>query len=693
MIRNLICTLLLVFCAAFITPALADDIPQVPAAAPSNPHTEASLISNETAIRAGEKFWVVLHLKMEPGWHTYWRNPGDSGMAPSMEWTLPRGFTASDIQFLPPDRLQEGDLVDYGYSNDAWYPVQITAPAILRFNAISILSVKARWLVCKDICLPQTGEFSMSFPGATGEAKTPSNEAPVIEGVISRLPAPVVMPVSFYRADGRVSFSMPLEGIQDRSVKEAWFFPVDEGFVMNSAMQRFAVKDNNASFILSAAKGGVLNNASGLVSLFLNDGSRKDFSVSLAAGKIKPAALSNISGGGMDIDIVTAVLFALAGGLILNLMPCVFPILALKALAIAKKAEKRSSQVRMHGLLYSIGVIISFLALASLLIVLQMGGKSVGWGYQMQSPMFVLSLAVVFFLIGLSLSGYFELPSVFGTIGQETAARDNLLGSFATGALAVLVATPCTAPFMASAIGFALTQGVEVVIAVFAGLGFGLAAPFLLISIFPKLIRFLPKPGAWMLRLKQAVAFPMYGCALWLLWVLSREAGQDAVFVALLGFIILAFALWLIRLRATFTGLLVAAVAVAGMVEYIHFVPLAQATAVPMPGMEKFSVARLQELRSDGKPVLVDATADWCITCKVNERVALSSRAVRKLLAEKHITLLVADWTHGDKEITSYLHDFGRAGVPIYVYYPPDNGEPVVLPQVLTPSVVEEKIQ
>jgi thiol:disulfide interchange protein DsbD len=350
--------------------------------------------------------------------------------------------------------------------------------------------------------------------------------------------------------------------------------------------------------------------------------------------------------------------------------------------------------VRAQAFAYASGVILSFLGLAVLLIALQKGGPEAGWGYQMQSPIFVGCLALVLFVVGLNLSGYFEFPVLFGNVASSGAAKDSKLGSFLTGVLAVLVATPCTAPFMAPAIGFALTQSTAVIFAVFANLGLGLAAPFVLISLVPHAIRLLPKPGAWMIIFKQLLAFPMYLSAVWLLWVLAREAGLDAAFVALLGMVLIAFALWLWQRDALLLRVVAVLIVIIGggaVVTLLHPVSTSQNTL--RSHAENFSRARLDALRKEGKAVFVDATADWCITCKVNESVALASPEVMQAFEQQHITYMVADWTHDDTGITQYLESFGRRGVPLYVYYPaaPDSA-PVVLPQILTPSIVMKAI-
>jgi thiol:disulfide interchange protein DsbD len=670
---------------AVFTLALAAMAFAVPAFASAvvTKNVEASLFSNAGAIHPDQKFHMVLHLKLQPGWHTYWKNPGDSGLAPDLKWTLPRGFSVGETQFLAPERLQTGDLVDYGYSNHAWYLATVTAPHVLGAHATSILSLKARWLVCKDVCIPESGEFSLSLPSATQPGNVPSNEVDVVAHITEKLPVSLADPMYFSVADGKVNLSVPLDGIATHDIKNVEFFPDKEGFITASAKQTFDTEADRANLTLVRSHGKLPDNMHGLVSFYLENGERKDFEADL---RFSAFGMNYHSGA-----VTAQLLLAILGGFILNFMPCVFPVLSLKALAIAKKAEKHASEVRQHSLVYTAGVVASFIALALLLVAVRAGGQSVGWGYQMQSPAFVTILAVIFFLSGLNLSGFFELPSFLGSFGARAAAKANLFGSFATGVLAVLVATPCTAPFMAPALGFALSRSVGVILIIFTGLGLGLALPFLLISVFPALISRLPKPGAWMLVFRQALAFPMYLCAVWLLWVLSREAGTEVAFIVMLGMVFLVFAIWLNRLKpgiATVAALLAAAFTVATAIDFMHTKPSSNAQT----GTQKFSAELLDQLRAQQIPVFVDATADWCITCKVNESVALSSPKVKRAFAEKQIITLVADWTHGDADITEYLHSFGRSGVPIYVYYPPD-GDPVILPQLLTRSIVLEAIR
>lgn len=376
-------------------------------------------------------------------------------------------------------------------------------------------------------------------------------------------------------------------------------------------------------------------------------------------------------------------------------MPCVFPILSLKALAIARKAHAEPRAVRLQGIGYTLGVVLSFLTLAAFLAAAQKAGKAAGWGYHMQSPAFVVSLAIVMFTVALNLSGFFEVPLFFGGIGGEAAGKDTALGAFFTGVLAVLVATPCTAPFMATAVGFALTQSSIVIFLVFAALGFGLAAPFLLLSLMPRLVRFLPRPGAWMASMREFLAFPLYATVIWLVWIVGQEAGADGVALALGALLVIVFAIWWSRRDMPLARLSAPLLAVAAVAASLSSVKMIQKQhLLPQTGApETFSLARLEELREHGLGVFVDATADWCITCKVNERVALSSPDVREAFKRLHIVYMVADWTRGDSDITRYLGSFGRSGVPIYVYYPPMRRPARLLPQILTSSLVVRTLE
>ena len=635
--------------------------------ASASEHSQAELLSSVTSIRTNDNFWLALHIKLQDGWHTYWQNPGDSGVAPDFKLSLPIGFIARETQFLAPDIAQTSDMIDYGYHDDVWFLIPVSyIPAPSSPTESSLLfSVHAHWLVCNDQCIPEDGNFTIPIT-TTSKASVSSPDATKINQLVNKLPINKLEDINFSNHNGKISFIFSSD---EENINKALFFPITENLIKNQITQDVTINNNKIVFNLAQAEAKSPKSASGIVSLFLDNNQRKDYQINLKLTEV----LSPEPSG--DYTILLAIISALIGGLILNFMPCVFPILSLKSLAIAKKSDTHPDIIRKQGISYTIGVVISFVVLAGILLTIKASGSAIGWGYQMQSPVFVALLALFLFVVGLNMSGYFELPVLLGNLGSKEAAKDNFLGSFVTGILAVLVATPCTAPFMASAIGFAFTQSNFVVFIIFIALGLGMAFPFLAMSIFPSIVSILPKPGAWMLTFKQFLAFPIYLTVAWLLWVLTRESGADSLAVTITAMIGFAFALWLAINRWYIVALLIAIFSVYGVVK--------MATPTFQDNNEVFSITKLEQLHKENKPVFVDVTADWCITCKVNERFVLSSSVVREKFAQNNVVYLVADWTHGNQEITKYLQSFGRAGVPLYVYYPP-NQSPVVLPQVLS---------
>jgi len=453
----------------------------------------------------------------------------------------------------------------------------------------------------------------------------------------------------------------------------------------------------NSQRLAAGRKAAALKALGGVIVLTSADGSVQALAVNAVPGTVPPANFTSADGN--DIGLALALLFAVAGGLILNLMPCVLPILAMKALSVASKAGADKREAAREGLAYGVGAVLSFAALGMAVIALRAGGVAVGWGFQLQEPAAVGGFALLIFAVGLNLSGVFELAGGIDT-GDALTRKGGALGAFFTGVLAVAVAAPCTAPFMAAALGFALTQSAASALAIFVALGLGFAAPFVAIGLSPALLRLLPKPGAWMLHFKQLLAFPMYGAAAWLVWVLAQEAGPQGLVLALAGMLALAFAAWAwdasrnahAGWRAI--GATVAVLALLGALSTLVFLeqaqPAAAAQAMSSEGIpsEPYSEARLVQLRAEQRPVFVDATAAWCITCLVNEKIALSAAPVRELFAQRHVALLIADWTRRDAAITSLLDAHGRSGVPLYLYFAPGASDAQVLPQVLTPDTV-----
>lgn len=671
------------------------------------PRARAQLLAETTTWLRGAENTVALELTPEPGWHTYWINPGDSGLSTKLEWILPKGVMAGAIQWPAPHRAPLGELTNYGYGESTLHLVSITVPADWPANQPLELKAKAKWLVCKDICIPGEADLTLSRPVIDGSADLDGEHAAAFEQARAELPQVVPgLQAHFAVADGALSIAF--EGIDLSKAHEVDFFPLAGDLVNHAAPQKFALEPNGLRLTqaLSAYYIDAPKRVDGVLAV-TDDSGRHAYQISAASGTVVAVKVSTTASvaatpKGSSIDtmpinnppsFLLALCLALLGGLILNLMPCVFPVLSLKAISLAQSAGSNRANQRVQAFAYTAGAVISCVAAASVLLALRAGGEALGWGFQLQSPAFVAVLAYLMFALGLSMSGVVEIGSGWMGAGSSLADKKGWTGSFFTGVLAVVVASPCTAPFMGSALGYAVTQPPLVALLVFAALGLGLALPFLLIGFFPACVRLLPRPGAWMLTFKQAMAFPLYLTVAWLLWVLTRQAGADALGLAASGLVAVSFALWLYGRpqRGWFTTLLaLIALALAGLALVS---PMMKA---PAPGAAKqalasghqaWSAATVATLRSQGRSVFVDFTADWCITCKVNERGTLASDKVQAAFAAQQVAVLTADWTTSDPAITKALAEFGRNGVPLYLVYP-NGGEPRVLPQVLTPQLV-----
>lgn len=645
-------------------------------------HTTVELLSEVESIKPDKPFWVAFKITMKPGWHTYWKNPGDSGLGTQLVWELPEGFSVSPIQWLPPERLPQSTLVSYGYSNEAYHLAQIIPPKDLTQEAYAF-TVQANWLVCEEACIPEETKLTISVDRSDDAEPLYSQNKALIDELVSELPS---KPNQFgeYRIEGtNLVFYLPKGFLTNKKIESLLFFPEERGAIQNNATQHWVIKDDH--IVITIAKNHTFpDRITGIIKVTDADSKSID-SFQLFFGKVELPPISQ----GLEGSLLGIMLFAFLGGLILNGMPCVFPILSLKAVTIAKKAYGHQGFVRQQGLLYTLGVLITFLGLAAVLIGLKQTGDIVGWGFQMQNPYFIVFMTYLMFFVGLSLSGVVYLPVLFGSTQANIDDSSNKWASFWIGILAVLVATPCTAPFMGVAIGYAIGQPTFIIILVFLSLALGFAMPYLLISLFPTVLKILPKPGRWMETFKEFMAFPMYATVAWLLWVLVQQAGSRGLILCLIGLVLMAFSIWLWRymqIKAT----IVKVVAVLGLV-ILTISPVAYLNQPQeiLP-VEKFSRQRLQELRAQGRPVFVYATAAWCITCKVNE-VSLRSNTTQLLFKDNDIAFLEADWTNQDAEITDYLNSFGRSGVPLYVFYP-KSGEARILPQILTESIIVEGI-
>lgn len=678
--------------AAALLPAAADEV--------RTEHVTAELVAENQSLVAGADNELALRIVPQAGWHIYWRNPGDSGLPTALDWNLPPGVAVGPLQWPYPHREVLGDIVNYGYDRETLLPVALHVPPDWPVGQALTARAKARWLVCKDVCIPGSAELSLTLP-VIAAGSTPSSDPrtqPAFAQARAELPqpAPANWKVRFAVRGG--DFTLGVEGAQ-LSGRDIEFFPYANDLVKHSAPQRVnndPARELRLSQQLNEAYVRAPAQVDGV--LVVHDGdSVKAWEIHAQPGAVTPVPPSAAQAPALvpappanEVGLWLALVFALLGGLILNLMPCVFPVLSIKSVSLIEARGAVARRQRAHALSYTAGVLLAFAALAGALLALRAGGRAVGWGFQLQQPVFVAALAYLMFAMALSMSGVVQFGVRLMGVGQSLAATGGYRGSFFTGVLAVLVATPCTVPFMGTALGYALTQPPAIAVAVFLALGLGMALPFLLLGYFPRLGAWLPKPGAWMETFKQAMAFPLYLSVAWLLWVLGGLSSRDGMALAAVGLVLLAFALWLWPRRGALAGTLKLA-ALAAALALLAAPPLRAVPATPAPmaaaAHESYTPQRLQELRSQGRTVFVNFTADWCLTCKFNERVALDNDAVRAAFAAHDVVWLTGDWTRYDPEITATLQRFGRSGVPLYLLYP-KGGAPEVLPQLLTPAAV-----
>lgn len=665
---------------------------------------KAQLVASVDAVRPGDEILVGVQQRIIPHWHTYWKNPGDSGLATRIDYELPAGASVGEIQWPTPERITTGPVTNYGYSNQVTLLSRIKVPDNIAAGGVFPVKAKVKWLVCEEECIPQEVDLALDLPVVLPGADT-GRGSPLIETARAGLPVASPWQVSLAHKDNALVLQIKGLGSQSSSIGNIWFFPDDWGRVAHGADQPRHIAGDTVELQLKPGDAPLPSGTNLTGVLVVTEGTGSD---SVTRGYVVDVASSDSAPAKTESELVlaSAMLLALLGGVILNLMPCVFPVLSIKALALIKHARHEPRQTKLHGLAYTLGILASFLLLGVILIALKAGGAEIGWGFQFQSPLFVLAVAYLMFTVGLSLSGVFSIGSSVVGVGSSLAGRSGYSGSFFTGVLATIVATPCTAPFMGAAVGFALSQPPVVLLMVFLSLGLGLALPYLLLSNWPSLQRRLPKPGVWMDRLKQGMAFPMYAAAVWLVWVLAQQSGINSIVVVLGGMVAIAFAAWLYEVtkysekNAQRTGLGFSALLLIAALFGGYFGVQTPASAVAVANAEAadshwepYTPARLKELRDQGKPVFLNFTAAWCISCLVNEKVALSQDAVIDAFTHAGITYLKGDWTNRDPEITRILAEFGRSGVPLYLYYPAGvSTSPVILPQILTPEIVTQAV-
>lgn len=675
---------------------------------------EAELIAEKTALVPGQPTTVALRLKIADGWHTYWRNPGDTGLPTTLAWTLPAGITASAIEWPAPLAMPIGPLVNYGYKNEALHLVTLTTAPDFAPVRDATLAAKAEWLVCRETCFPESADLTLTLPVANTAEPDP-RFGKLIAAARAALPRPLAdWQVKAEGAGAKVVLALtPPAGAGDPGALR--FFPYEEGRIEASAPQVFR-RDGDAYLltlpvasqlapgftrvtgVVTATNG--LAHASGLQRAAIVD---VPLNGSVVAGP-KPAVATpalNVGSEGFGtngLSLSLAVLFAFLGGIVLNLLPCVFPVLSLKVMGFVTHHDSKATLHREAGA-FAAGVVLTFVALGVVLLSLRATGEQLGWGFQLQSPGVITALALLFTVLALNLSGVFEFGPLAPAALRGWTSQNRTLDAFGSGILAVIVASPCTAPFMGAALGYALVQTTASTIAVFVALGAGMALPYVLLAWFPGWRRRLPKPGVWMVRLKQFLAFPLYATVAWLAWVLGVQLDNDAVLRLLATLVAVAFALWAwhaYRMRgarawsaAALVGVIAAAIV--GRPLMMLEAPAADAAMVrgritATDAWQPYTPALVTELTGVGRAVFVDFTAAWCVTCQVNKLV-LTDPAVLDAFAKRNVALVRADWTRRDPAITQALTALGRSGVPVYVLHRPGKG-PLLLPEILSQRIV-----
>ena len=676
-----------------------------PASSQRTDYAKVQLVAEDTALVPGKPASLMLLLTVQDGWHSYWRNPGDSGLATQLSWNLPDGLTAGEPQWPYPERINTPPLVNYGYSGETALLTELMVPPTIAVGSHQTIKLQADWLVCKDICVPEQAELSLTLPvAASATANREHAEAFARARALLPQPKPNWSAKASLR-DGQWVVQVHLSDVGNGQLTPLDFFPADPSLAANSPPPTFERVGHSLTITLPAAQELKEKDLppQWLGVLLFQDNRKTPQAFDIQVTTEGATSINRYwQQGALSWGLAArALLLALLGGMVLNLMPCVFPVLALKVLGFVKASHHHpyptsplapiTTSPRRHALWYSAGVISSMLVLAALLILLQLAGQRLGWGFQLQSPGFVTAMVLLFTLISFSLFGFVEWGQKLSGLANRFSRHHGSSTAFATGVLATLVATPCTGPFMAIALGLALSMPPLLTLLIFAALGAGLALPVVVLSSWPALLQRLPRPGAWMEHFKQLLGFPLLASALWLLLVLGRQQGMAAVFHVLTWLLLAGFTLWAWgRVGRWWRCLLLLLSLLAALP---LFAPAASENPQPSAVREQsgdpqaFSPEKLAALQAAGKPVLVNFTADWCLTCKVNEASTLSRDSVQQALRDRGVTYLVADWTNRDAVIAAELAKYQRTGVPLYILFWPGQA-PQLLPQLLTPDLL-----
>ncbi len=670
------------------------------------------LVSETTTLQPGQTHWLALHMRIGGGWHTYWRNPGDTGLETSIDWQLPAGISAGEMRWPVPEVIAEPPLYTFGYHGSLYYLIPLTVAE--NYQGADKISIKAEvnWLECKEVCLPGSQVIELGLTVSAQQAQADAQWQETFAAARSMLP--------LEESEWQISARYNGDRLQIEALPPEWFsseltglqfYPYQTMLVKYADQQ--TLSRSGKSYLLSVTLDANRTETPSRIEGVLvaepgwrGEGSEKGLQINipLTQGQIRQGTANG------PASIWLALLFSFLGGIILNLMPCVLPVLSIKILGFVQQAHEEKTKAWHHGALFTGGVLASFWILAGTLLILRAGGEQLGWGFQLQSPLFLIFLSVFMLLFGLSMFGVFEIGTSLTTVANKTQGASGLFGSFISGVTATVVATPCTAPFMGSALGFALTQPAWISMTIFTFLGLGMAAPYVLLSSIPALLKFVPRPGRWMESLKQFMGFLLVATVIWLLWVLGLQAGSNVVIFIMLILLLVSVGGWIYgrwghlamppktRVIATIiAAVFILAPTVYGLTNWKTFaadVNLGGVTKAEGMAWENFDEEKIQAARAAGRAVFVDFTAAWCLSCQVNEKVAFGNAEVQQAFHDKNILPLKADWTSRDEKITRALAAFGRNSVPLYVYYPAKTGsEPVILPEIISPGIVLEALK
>jgi thiol:disulfide interchange protein len=690
-----------------------------PAMAFTGGQVDADLVSDTEAVVLGQTLRLGVRLRMEEGWHTYWRHHGDAGAPTEITWHLPEGFSAGPLAWPAPEKYSEDGLIVFGYADETFLSSRIQVSETLLADTTLVFQAEVDWLVCREVCIPGGDMLRLEIPVRLGQA-APANEA-LFGRYDKRVPAELAhdarvrLGYNVTATVGNVLVNLDLEATGDEVVELVDFYPAEaDAFIFHPPTKNV---DNSGCLQLQLELYEAQNKVEVLPGLLVYrvGGKEKhharvtlDLTRSSGQGGVVPRS-PFVTASAPAHSFFVFVLMGMLGGLILNLMPCVLPVISLKVLSLVSQAGTDRAQVRRLGLLFSAGIILAFLGLAATVVALKAGGEQIGWGFQFQAPGFVVAMAALIFVLGLSLFGVFtvQLPGTQGSFGG-LADGESGLSSFLNGILATILATPCTAPFLGAALGFAFAQEAGAIVTIFAAIGVGMALPYIALALQPGWMRFLPRPGAWMEAFKQFMGFMLMATVLWLLWVLGKQLGMEAVVWTGAFLLVLAVGAWIIGtwidLRSS-TGRRLGAWVLALGLSFAAYLLFVHPVLATMEAWEEgevvsdemdwqaFSSAKLEELIAQNRLIFVDFTAEWCLTCKVNERMILTQKRVRDKFIELDVALVKADWTRPNKQIKALLNSFGRSGVPLYVIYPKGHPEhPLVLPEIITVNLVLAKL-